>query len=95
MSILVAFVVATLLSAGCLWLGMKLTGVGGTFFAMLLIAAICAVLLQLPLIGWLVALIVMFVLIKKWTDASIWPDAVLMVVVAYLVAFLASFMLGA
>ena len=95
MSALLAFVVATILSAGCLWVAMKLTGVGGTFFAMLLIAAIGSVLLQLPFIGWLVALVVMFVLIKKWTDASIWPDAVLMVVVAYVVALVASFMLGA
>ena len=82
--IIVGFIVGTVLSAVCLWAGMKLTKVGGTFLSMLAIAALSSLagLIPIPFVGWLASLVVMFVLISKWTDAEFWPDAVLMVVVA-------------
>jgi len=92
MSLFAGFVIATLLSAACLWVAMKLTAVDGTFLAMLLISAICAVIGLVPFIGWLAAFVAMFILIRRWTGAPIWPDAVLMVIVSRLVAVLAAFM---
>jgi predicted PurR-regulated permease PerM len=64
---------------------MKLTGAHGTFMAMLLIAVISASCALVPVFGGVLSAIVMFVLISKWTDANFWPDAVLLVVVAWLV----------
>ncbi len=94
MTLLVSFAVATLFSAACLWVAMKVTGVSGTFIAMLLIAAICAVVELIPYVGWIAAFILMFALIRRWTSAEIWPDAVLMVVVAWFVSTAASFLLA-
>jgi len=90
LDIVVAFLIGTVFSAVCLWAGMKLTKVDGTFLSMLAIAALSSLagLIPLPVVGWLASLIVMFVLISKWTDAEFWPDAVLMVVVADVVGIL-------
>jgi len=98
--IIVGFAVATVFSAFCLWAGMKLTKVDGTFVSMLIIAAVSSLLGIIPYAGWLIGTIVMFVLICKWTDAEFWPDAVLMVVVARIVSiagglFLAGLIAGA
>ncbi|NOY75896.1 MAG: hypothetical protein GXP32_08935 [Kiritimatiellaeota bacterium] len=81
-AILVGSIVGILFSAFCLWAGMKITKVEGNFLAMLLIAAISTILGFIPMVGWLLGPVAMFFLICKWTGASFWPDAVLMVVVA-------------
>lgn len=91
--VLAQFVVSTLLSAFALWAGMKLTGVDGSFLAMLVISAICAVVQWLPVIGWIASVVLLFVLISRWTSAEIWPDAVLMVFVARAVAMFGSVVL--
>jgi len=85
----IAFILGTLLSATCLWIAMKLTGLQGTFVAIATICAICAVLGLIPFVGWLLSIVVMFVLICKWTTAEFWPDAILMVLVANVVSMIA------
>ena|ERR1039457_6405022 len=92
--IIVAFVVATFFTSVCLWAGMKLTGVNGTFIAMLVIAVITALLGLIPTIGWIVGSITMFILICIWTNADFWPDAVLMVVVSRVVGILGGMVLA-
>jgi hypothetical protein len=95
------FIIGSIISAVSLWCGMKLTKVQGTFLGMMLIAAVSGLCGLIPAVGAIVALIVMFFLISKFTDAQFWPDAVLMVVVANVLynisilaipAFLASLM---
>ncbi|MFW5893710.1 MAG: hypothetical protein ACOCUY_01055 [Verrucomicrobiota bacterium] len=88
------FVIGTVLSAACLWAGMKLTRVDGKFIAMIIIAAVSSILGQVPVVGWLLGLVVMFMLICKWTTAEFWPDAVLMVVVANVVGIVGAMALG-
>ena len=90
---IVGFLVGTVFGAVCLWAGMKLTRVDGTFLGMLLIAAISSLVGLIPLVGWLASLVVMFVLISKWTDAQFWPDAVLMVIVANFVGIFGGMLL--
>lgn len=92
----IGFAIGTVFSAGCLWIGMKLTNVEGTFGTMLGIAAISslasfalAFIGLMPCVGWLINIIVMFVLICKWTDAEFWPDAIGMVLIAGVVGILA------
>lgn len=94
-SFAVAFMATILFSAFCLWVGMKLVKVDGTFLAMVIISAIAAVLGFIPaafgfgpVIGWIIGVIAMYVMICKWTDAKFWPDAVLMVVIAKIVSVL-------
>lgn len=82
MEIATEIVLGTLLTALCLWAGMKLTGVDGSFFAMIIIAAISSLLTIIPVAGTVISTIVLFLLITKWTDANLFPDAVLMVIVA-------------
>ena len=88
--IILGFVVGTLFSACCLWAGMRLCKINGTFSAMVIIAAVSSLTGLVPTVGGLISLIVMFVLICKWTDAPLWPDAVLMVAVAGLIGLLSS-----
>ena len=85
---ILGFVVGTPLRAGCLWLGMRLCKIQGTFPAMLLIAAISSAAAFIPVVGWILSLVVMLALICKWTDADLWPHAVLMVLVADLLGLL-------
>ena len=83
------FTVGTLVSAFCLWAGMKITKVQGTFSAMLIISAVSlGASFLIPFIGGIAGTIVMFFLIIKMTDAEFWPDAVLMVLVARVVEIL-------
>ena len=47
-------------------------------------------LLPIPYFGWILSLIVLLVLISKFTTAEIWPDAALIVVVAWALAAFAN-----
>ena len=80
MSIALAFVTATLLSAGCLWAVTKWTGVSIPTVDLLIIAGLCSALALLPGVGWVLATVIMSLLITRTTAADPWPDAVLMVV---------------
>jgi len=80
MSIALAFVIATSLSAGCLWAVTKWTGTAVPSVDLLIIAGLCSGLALLPGVGWVLATIIMSLLITRTTEADGWPDAVLMVV---------------
>lgn len=80
MSIAIAFVVSTVLSAGCLWAVARWAGVRVPVVDLLIIAGLCSGLALLPSVGWVLATIIMSLLILRTTDADGWPDAVLMVV---------------
>jgi hypothetical protein len=75
-----------------LWLAMKLTKEEGSFPGLLAAAFIASLagLLPIPYFSGLLSFIVLLVLISKFTTAEIWPDAVLIVVVAWGLAALAN-----
>ena len=81
--LLLGFVLNTVLYGVFLWLSAMVTKVSTTLPAMLAASAIAAAVGLIPVVGWIASLVVLFVLIKKWSDAEVWPDAVLMVVVAW------------
>lgn len=66
---------------------MKVTKVEGTFLNMLAVAAPSSLVGLVPLVGWRFSIIVMFLLIRKLTDAEIWPHTILMVLVAGVASF--------
>jgi hypothetical protein len=93
MSIALAFVVAALLSASCLWAVTKWTGVAVPLVDLLIIAGLCSGLALLPGVGWVLATVMMSLLLTRVTDADPWPDAVLMVVGSNVVWLLVKAML--
>lgn len=94
MIILITLVVGIIFGAFSLWVAAKVTRVETTFLSMLAVAAAASVAGLVPLVGWPLGLVVMFLLIRKLTDADIWPDAVLMVVVSWFVSLLAGIFLA-
>lgn len=94
-NIIIASLVQLVVLSVALWLAMKLTKEDGPFWG-LFIAAFAASLVNLlpiPYVGWILSLIVLLVLISKFTTAEIWPDAVLIVVVAWFLADLVHYAL--
>lgn len=77
-----AFIVGTLFTALALWVGIKFAGVRGSFIVLVLIAGISSLCGLIPEVGWIVSILVLFVLVCKWTTADFFPDAVLVVVAA-------------
>jgi hypothetical protein len=94
---IIAFLVEVAMATICLWLAMKLTKEDGPFLGLLAAASIATLVewLPIPYVGWILSLIVLLALISKFTSAEIWPDAVLIVVVAWSLARFASFALSA
>ncbi|MHA2219810.1 MAG: hypothetical protein ACXACY_28255 [Candidatus Hodarchaeales archaeon] len=81
---LIALVLCALWVLG-LWLAKTLTGVWCTFPRLLLIAILPILVFIIPIpviISYIIAVILMYVLIVKLTDADFFPDAVFMVVIA-------------
>ena len=77
-----------------LWLAAKITSVNLTFVETLVAAGGAAVAVLVPAAGWILSIIVLFFLLKKFSRASIWPDIILMVIVSRLVSFVALMALG-
>ena len=88
---IVSFIILLVVWTVWLWVAMKVTKEEGPFLALLAAAFIAAVidLLPIPYVGWLLPSVVLVVLISKWTTAEIFPDAVLIVLVAQLLRLLA------
>ena len=61
--------------------------------AVLIIAGLCSGLALLPVVGWVLATLIMSLLILRATDADAWPDAVLMLVGSNVVWLLVKLML--
>ena len=90
------FLAEVIVVTASLWLAMKLTKVEGSvvgLFAAAFTARLTG-LIYIPYVGWILPLLVLLVLIPRWTTADIWPDAVLMVIIARCLAIVASFALG-
>jgi hypothetical protein len=91
--VFIAFLIQLIVSVIALWLAMKLTKEEGPFLGLLAAAFIASLtgMLPIPYFSGLLSLIVLLILISKFTSAEIWPDAVLIVVVAWGLASLANF----
>jgi hypothetical protein len=91
--VILAFLVQLVVSAVALWLAMKLTKEEGPFLGLLAAAFISslACMLPIPFFSGLLSFIVLLIMISKFTTAEIWPDAALIVVVAWGLAALANF----
>jgi uncharacterized membrane protein YbhN (UPF0104 family) len=93
--VIIAFLVQLVVSAVALWLAMKLTKEEGPFLGLLAAAFIASLagMLPIPYFSGLLSFIVLLIFISKFTTAEIWPDAALIVVVAWGLGALANFVL--
>jgi len=89
----ITFLVQLTVSAFALWIAMKLTKEDGPLLGLFAAAFIASLanLLPIPYFSGLLSFIVRLILISKFTTAEIWPDAVLIVVVAWGLATLVNF----
>ena len=65
-----------------LWVAARITGIQGSLLALVGIAIASALATLIPTIGWIIAIQVVFLGLKKFTTADFWPDAVLIAVIA-------------
>lgn len=86
-----AFIVNALIFAVCLWLGMKITSEEGSFFALVFISAVCSLVGLIPVAGWILSAVVMYILLCKMLEMKFFPDAVIVVVVANIISNLVGF----
>ncbi|WP_317933144.1 hypothetical protein [Halioxenophilus sp. WMMB6] len=94
MDVVIAFAIDALISGAILWLAAKLTKVDLAFITAVMVAGASALVGIIPSVGWLLSIIVFFLLLKQYTQAAIWPDLILMVLVSKLVALVAVFALA-
>lgn len=90
--VIITFLVQLMVTAFTLWLAIKLTKEEGSFLGLVAAASIASLTgrLPIPYFSGLLSFIVLLILISKFTTAEIWPDAVLIVVVAWGLAALAN-----
>jgi hypothetical protein len=91
--VIISFLVELAVTTFTLWLAMKLTKEEGSFLGLLaaVFVASLAGLLPIPYFSGLLSFVVLLVLISRFTTAEIWPDAVLIVDVAWGLAALVNF----
>ena len=91
-AVTLAFLVQLIVSAAALWLAMKLTKEEGPFLGLLAAALLASLagMLPIPYFSGLISFIVLLIFISKFTTAEIWPDAALIVVIAWGLAALAN-----
>ncbi|MCP3968059.1 MAG: hypothetical protein GY750_01930 [Lentisphaerae bacterium] len=88
----ITFIAVTIIQALCLYAGIKLTKLHGTFLGMLLVAAACSIVSYIPFVGGIASIVLMGYLLYKLTNADrIWPDIILSVVVARFFGYIAAF----
>lgn len=89
---ILSFCVQVLFTAGVLWSALKITKTQGDFSGMLLIAFICGLLgLHPEPWGMIASLVVMFLLIAKFTSAKFFPETVIIVLLSWILGFISKF----
>lgn len=78
----VVFVVGVVASGFFLWVAMKLLGLDGSFWALVLASGISSACALIPFAGIVLAPVVLFWLLYKFTSMDNWLYGVIMVVIA-------------
>ncbi len=74
MDMLVVGVLDALIGGVILWLAAKITSVDLVLRETVIAAGGAAVVSLIHVVGWALSLVVLFVLLKKFSEANIWPD---------------------
>ena len=76
MSYVISFALASLLTGGWLWGVARWSGFMVPATDLLLIVGLCNALALLPGWGWVLAMAIQSLLVKRTTDPDAWPDGV-------------------
>ena len=91
---LVYFVLGVLVYSVGLYVGGRFTAVEVDIKEMVIVAVCAAVVDLIPNVGWVLSIIVLFYLLKKFTREKIYPDILLLVIVGKLASLTMAFALG-
>lgn len=94
MDMLVVGVLDGLIGGVILWLAAKMTSVDLLLRETVIAAGVAAVVSLIPAVGWVLSIVVLLMLLKKFSEADIWPDIILLVIVSRLVSFVALLAVG-
>ncbi len=86
MELVVVFILEVLIGGGTLWVACKVTAIDLEFKETAIAAGAAALTSIIPGIGWLLSIIVLFWVLKYFSQVNIWPDLVLAVVVSRLLS---------
>ena len=93
MSIL-SFFIEVVIGGIFLWLAARVTKVDLEFKEILICVLAASIVSFIPTIGWIASIIVLFILLKRFSSADIWPDILLMVLVSRLFVWMSAFFLS-
>ncbi len=88
---IVAFVIEVVVGGFFLWLAAYVTKVDLSFKEILICVFAASIVAFIPVVGWIASIILLFILLKKFSSADIWPDILLMVLVSRLFVFMTLF----
>lgn len=91
MGIAIFVLVKALINGGFLWFASKFTGDALGFLSALVVAMVAAACDQVPTVGWVLSIFVMFALLRKFTRSDIYPDLILLVLVSQLFSVMSGF----
>lgn len=83
------YLAVIMFNAACLWVGMLIRGVDGTFFKAVIIVAVTPLLIFLipfPMVRWLAIFIAQIIMLDYLTGAQVWPDGVIVVGISWVVS---------
>jgi len=95
MDIVILFSVDIIVSGFALWLSAVLTGLQLSFKHALAAVILSTLVMLIPIIGWLLSILMLFYMLKHFSDANIWPDLILTVLFSKILYFTIVFMLPA
>ncbi len=83
-------------NAVCLWIGMLIRGVDGTFFKAVIIATVTpflVFLIPIPMARWMAIFVAQLIMLDFLTGAQIWPDGVIVVGISWVIGSLGGMLL--
>ncbi|SEQ69843.1 hypothetical protein SAMN03080615_02445 [Amphritea atlantica] len=75
------------ITGAILWMAGKVTAVHLNFSHTVIAAGAASLVSLIPSFGWPLSIIILFYLLKQFSDADIWPDIILLVLVSQLILF--------
>ncbi|MBN0987198.1 hypothetical protein [Amphritea pacifica] len=94
MDMILIVVLDAVITGAILWMVSKVTAVHLNFLHTVIAAGAASLVSLIPSFGWLLSIIVLFYLLKQFSDADIWPDIILLVLVSQLILFAVGTALG-
>jgi len=84
-------VLSLLLSSTALWVAAKIVQTEFSFQQAVIASVATTAISIIPSIGWILSFVVLFYIIKQFSDADIWPDILLMVLISRVITLAITF----